>query len=56
VTASTVRRRLEVEVPRAQLPLTFERGERIRTEGSYKYDAGEFETLLFRAAFVPITR
>lgn len=35
--------------------LTFERGERIRTEGSYKYDAGQFETLLVRAGFVPIT-
>lgn len=48
--------RQEVEVPRAQLTLTFERGERIWTESSYKYDAGAFETLLGRAGFVPITR
>lgn len=47
--------RQEVEVPRAQLTLTFERGERIWTESSYKYDAGAFETLLGRAGFVPIT-
>lgn len=48
--------RQEVEVPRAQLTLTFERGERIWTERSYKYDVRAFETLLGRAGFVPITR
>ncbi len=48
--------RQEVKVPRADLILTLEAGERIWTESSYKYDPGPFETLLGRAGFVPITR
>jgi hypothetical protein len=38
------------------IAFTFERGERIWTEGSHTYNAGEFETLLGRAGFIPITR
>jgi L-histidine N-alpha-methyltransferase len=48
--------RQEVKVPRADLTLAFEPGERIWTESSYKYDPGAFETLLGHAGFVPITR
>lgn len=44
-------RRQRVCVPAAELELTFEAGESIWTESSYKYTAGELRDMLARAGF-----
>lgn len=48
--------RQTVRIPRAQLTLTLEAGERIWTESSYKYEPAAFETMLRRAGFAPLHR
>ncbi|MCA1585405.1 MAG: L-histidine N(alpha)-methyltransferase [Acidobacteria bacterium] len=45
--------RQAVAIPRAQLNVTFEAGERIWTESSYKYEPVAFEAMLQRAGFAP---
>jgi len=44
-------RRQRVRIPAIHLVITFEPGETIWTESSYKYQAGEVATLLMRAGF-----
>jgi L-histidine Nalpha-methyltransferase len=46
-------RRQHVRVPRAQLEVTFEAGESIWTESSYKYEPADVATFLEKAGFVP---
>jgi L-histidine N-alpha-methyltransferase len=48
--------RQQVQVPRAQLALTLESGERIWTESSYKYDPAGIEAMLRRVGFTPVHR
>jgi dimethylhistidine N-methyltransferase len=48
--------RQDVLVPRAQLAFTIERGERIWTESSYKYDPVHFDSMLTRAGLKPAFR
>lgn len=50
------RRRQVIAVPRANLHLTLESGERIWTESSYKYEPAAFEAMLQRAGFAPAQR
>jgi L-histidine Nalpha-methyltransferase len=46
-------RRQDVRVPRAGLAFTLDRGERIWTESSYKYEPDALRSLLERAGFQP---
>lgn len=48
--------RQQVRVPRAELTLTLEPGERIWTESSYKYEPDAFEAMLRQAGFAPVHR
>jgi dimethylhistidine N-methyltransferase len=48
------RRQQMVRVPRAGLAFTLERGERIWTESSYKYEPSALRSILARAGFEPL--